>query len=35
MTEVIVNMDSNEQERAMMDNVWPKALEKPKELAEK
>lgn len=35
MTEVIVDMDSNEQEKTMMDNIWPKALEKLKEIVEK
>ncbi len=34
-TEVIVDVDSNEEFKKMFEETWPKALEKLKELAEK
>lgn len=34
-TEVIVDLDSNEQFKEMFEGMWPKGLEKLKELAEK
>lgn len=33
-TEVLVDMDSNEEYAEMFNNMWPKALQKLKELAE-
>jgi uncharacterized protein YndB with AHSA1/START domain len=33
-TEVLVEMDTNEEYREMFQNTWPKALERLKELAE-
>jgi hypothetical protein len=33
-TDVQVEMDSDEDNRAMFDEIWPKALERLKELAE-
>lgn len=34
-TEVVVSLDTNEQFKEMFQDMWPKALEKLKELAEK
>jgi uncharacterized protein YndB with AHSA1/START domain len=34
-TEVLVDMDIDEKEKEMFDRLWPQALEKLKELAEK
>jgi hypothetical protein len=34
-TEVLVDMDSNEEFEEMFQDIWPKALQKLKELAEK
>ncbi len=34
-TEVLVEMDTNEEYREMFENTWPKALQKLKKLAEK
>lgn len=34
-TEVLVDMDSNEDYKEMFQNIWPKALQKLKELSEK
>ncbi len=35
VTEVVVELDSNEQFKKMFEDTWPKALERLKELAEK
>jgi uncharacterized protein YndB with AHSA1/START domain len=34
-TEVLVDMDANEEFKEMLQDIWPKALQKLKELAEK
>lgn len=34
-TELLVEMDSDEEHRQMFENMWPKALQRLKELAEK
>ncbi|MEX0610023.1 MAG: SRPBCC domain-containing protein [Balneolaceae bacterium] len=34
-TEVLIDMDSNEEHKEMFLDIWPKALQKLKELAEK
>ncbi len=34
-TEVLIDMDANEEFKEMLQDIWPKALQKLKELAEK
>lgn len=34
-TEVLIDLDVNEEWKSMMENTWPKALDKLKEIAEK